>query len=999
MSHPDGRYILGGLRPGQYRLRIADCAGVGQPAGGVPISYSWPGMTGVVTVTAGQVSTLPTAAAWREAQYGLGQDRSGSQPASARAATGSISGRVTGHGHPLRDICAFAVTLVFGNSNVPLPRATTSGTGRYRIGGLRPGRYFVEFRTGEGPCRGSANWLPQWYPYVTSPYATGKAAQVRVRAGKDTGQINGKLRLGGEIAGVVRTKAGKPVRGVCASMYSPVTIGGLYSVSAASGQTGRYALHGLFPGKYQIEFSIGCGTAGNYAAQWWPRRPSPAHAKPVSIRGRQIVSGIDAVVVRGAAITGTVRARTAAAKPLGGICVSAADDQGNYAAGKTAKDGNYRLEGLDTGTYQVTFDPTCSGFVNADYLPAQRTVRATAGRTRSGINAYLRPAAGISGVVRDSAGKPVDSVCVNVEDDNNDYGSTNANGTYLITGIVPGTYAVNFETDCGSPGSLAGQWYDNQSDSDSANSVTLTAGKVARNVDATLQPGGTLAGVLTSASGQPVNGDCIGLVAPHDSLQSGSFSGGGFTARDGRYRLADLDPGEYQVSFNCDSGRYADEWFRSQPDSSTAAYLAINPGVTTTLNQKLARAGSIAGTVTGRAGHPLSNICISVANARNGQFIDLIDGGPMTYRGRYIVGQLAPGRYLVQFVDCGAGAYGSQWYRGKDSASAATPVTVRAGGTTTGINAALTIGGSISGTVTGPSGKPANGTCVQVYDAASQFYGYGGTNKAGRYAIGGLSDGPYSVSFYDCFSFSPDLSSVIRPGLVHVVAPRAAKGIDIQLAAGGSISGTVSSAPGSPGPQAQACVVAVPTNPQDMYQLEWTDAGGHYVLPGRAAATYRVYLDDPLCDFYDFGAPDQAPQWYDDQPGQAAANLVTVAAGHTTSGISATLQPFGTIKGTVTTAGRAGVAGECVTADPFRAAADPVSGLAPPADIAITRPAGRYQLPDLTPGQYKIEFSTGCGDAGFATQWWNDATSAKSATVVTVGPASITTLNATLSRA
>jgi hypothetical protein len=231
-----------------------------------------------------------------------------------------------------------------------------------------------------------------------------------------------------------------------------------------------------------------------------------------------------------------------------------------------------------------------------------------------------------------------------------------------------------------------------------------------------------------------------------------------------------------------------------------------------------------------------------------------------------------------------------------------------------------------------------------------------------------------------------------------VVAPRATKGVDIQLAAGASISGTVSTGSGAPGPQAQACVAAVPANPRDMYQLEWTDAAGHYVLPGLAAGTYRVYLDDPLCDFYDFGVPDLAPQWYDDQPGQSAANLVTVVAGHTTSGIGATLQPFGTIKGTVTTGGRAGVAGECVTADPFRATADPVFGVAPPADIAITRSAGRYQLPDLTPGQYKIEFSAGCGDTGFAAQWWNDATSAKSAEVVTVGPASSTTINATLSR-
>jgi len=821
---------------------------------------------------------------------------------------------------------------------------------------------------------------------------------VRVRAGKDTAHINGRLRLGGEIAGFARTRAGKPVSGICARMYSPFTFSGEYLVNAASGKTGHYALHGLFPGKYQVEFMIGCGTKGNYAAQWWPGRPSPAHAKSVRISGMRIVSGIDATLVPGAAITGKVRAKTTAARPLAGICVSASDNQGNSTVGETAKSGTYRLEGLDTGTYQVSFDPTCYGSVSARYLPAQRAVTVTVGHTRSGIDAYLRPASGISGVVRDSAGKPVSSVCVTIDDQNNDFGFTNANGTYSISGIVPGKYAAYFETDCGSPGSLASQWYDNQPDSDSADPLTFTAGKIDRNIDVTLHPGGTLAGILTSTTGQPVKADCVGLVAPHDSLDPGSFSGGGSSTRDGRYRLQNLTPGEYQVSFDCDAGRYADQWFHSQPDSTTAEYLAINPGVTTTLNQKLSVAGSIAGVVTDKAGRPIPNICISVASARNGQIINPINGGPLTDHGRYLVGQLAPGRYRVQFVDCGNGIYGSQWYHGKYNESFATPVTVRAGQKTTGIDAVLAIGGTISGKVTGPSGKPADGTCVEAYDRASQSFVPTSTNKAGRYTLDGLSNGRYSVSFSACYSTAPNLSSVTLPGLVRVVAPQAITGVDIKLAAGGSIAGTVTGNSGSPGPDDQACVVAVPTKPEGSYPLVLADASGRYVMPGLAAGTYQVYLADPLCEFNDLGVPDLAPQWYDDQPGQATANLVTVSPGHTTNAITATLQPFGGIEGTVTTAAHAGVAGECVTAVPFHATADPVSGLAPPSDIAITRPAGRYRLLDLPPGQYKIEFSTGCGDTGFAAQWWDNATSAKSADTVTVGSATITRINATLRR-
>src|SRR6185437_4247975 len=142
MSHSDGRYVIGGLRPGRYALRLDGCPGGG---GQALLSYAWPGLPPVVTVVAGQVRTLPAARAWQNGTGGLRGGPSRSEPAGAQ--TGSISGRVTGQGRPLRDVCAFATRSPFtsGGSGA---RATTSKTGRYTITGLRPGRYLVLFRTG-----------------------------------------------------------------------------------------------------------------------------------------------------------------------------------------------------------------------------------------------------------------------------------------------------------------------------------------------------------------------------------------------------------------------------------------------------------------------------------------------------------------------------------------------------------------------------------------------------------------------------------------------------------------------------------------------------------------------------------------------------------------------------------------------------------------------------------------------------------------------------------
>ena len=998
-SGPNGRYVLAGLRPGRYTLRIGGCPGGGQPGPRAPISAAWPNVPVAVTVLPSHVTALPPAIAWPTGSYSLTGGRAPAWPAVARAKTGSISGRVTGHGRPLANICAVAIPA-FAYQNGPEPHATTSKTGQYRIRGLRPGRYLVLFRTGLAGCPSNANWLPQWFPFLNSTYPPDNAANVRVRAGRTTGHIDGRLKLGGEIAGTVRSKSGKPVRGICVSFFTFAFGNGVYIVNVASvsGKTGHYALRGLFPGSYQVQFVIGCGTKGDYAPQWWRDKTSPFEANSINIRGRQIVRGIDAAMPPGAAITGTVRAKTARGRPLAGVCVyGSGNNLGDSTSAVTAKNGTYRLEGLYPGKVQVSFDPTCEGVVITGYLPAQRTVTAKAGHIRTGVNAYLHLGGGISGVIRGPNGAPADP-CVTVVDNNEDFTIADARGRYLIDGVPPGKYAVFFDSGCDSSGSLAPQWYNNKPDDGSANLVTFTAGKI-DHINATLHPGGTLTGVLRSPAGKPIVGDCVDLLSPQAVTGLADPTGDDMTDDNGRYFMNDLPPGVYQLSFGCGYVyRFPSQWFRSKPDSSSANYLAIDPGVTTTVDQTVGLAGIIKGKVTDKAGRPIPSICVNVANARDGQFVTPIDSGAVTNHGRYQVGQLAPGRYLVQFTDCNASIYGSQWYRGKNTETFATPVTVRARQATVGINGVLTIGGTISGRVTGPGGKPAGGVCVSAFDpAAASFEGFTSTSKSGRYVVTGLSTGRYEVTFYSCYQPSPDLASITLPKRVRVVAPRGVTGINVRLAAGGRITGTVIGDSTEPGPQGQACVLTVPTNPNGSSQLTWTDPSGRYVLDALAAGSYRVYLEDPLCDAAD-GLPALAPQWFRNQPDQPTANLVTVKAGRTVGGVSAILRSYGGIEGTVTTGAHAGVGGECVAAVPFHATADPITGLAPTPDIAITRPTGRYELIDLTPGKYKIEFTTGCGDNGFATQWWPRAASAKSAQVITVSNETITGIDATLRR-
>jgi hypothetical protein len=74
-------------------------------------------------------------------------------------------------------------------------------------------------------------------------------------------------------------------------------------------------------------------------------------------------------------------------------------------------------------------------------------------------------------------------------------------------------------------------------------------------------------------------------------------------------------------------------------------------------------------------------------------------------------------------------------------------------------------------------------------------------------------------------------------------------------------------------------------------------------------------------------------------------------------------------------------------------------GSRPTARLGATT-SGRVRASDLPPGQYQVEFSAdGCGGTGFRTQWWQDASSQASATVITVAAgAAIADINAALSR-
>ncbi len=978
----DGSFALGSLAPGSYVLEYRDCAAGAQYltrwSGGV----AWRSAAARVQVSAGVSRHVPLmmlkllpAAALRSGpatfRRMLAAAAGRGLSATAAAKTGRIIGRVTGNGAPLRGVCVAVVPVGGGNEY----GATTTKNGTYAVRYVAAGSYYVTFAPSFA-CPGSANWLQQAYRNDNNPFATfGQGATViTVTGGHADRGIDAHLRLGGEISGTVTTKSGRKLRGICVNVNGIVR-GGEVEFSATTSAAGAYHLHALFPGKYYLSFVAGCGSHGNYA---------PASHRAIKIKYGQDVSAVNEALGTGASITGKVTLGSSSGKPLAGMCVYATNYDGSISSQTaTGRRGAYRVIGLGTGTYQVQIGPGCNN--NANYTATIVTAHTTAGKVTSGLDAVLQPGAVISGTVTDVHANPVSGMCIELDGSGaafasfllsaSPYGySTGDDGSYLINQLPAGTYELGFSAGCGNSGSYAPYWYDNQADESLATPIVLATGGT-QTVNAQLQPGATIAGKVTNASGRRLSGICVYVATEFQASLGEVFQANAETSH-GSYSIPDLAPGQYLVNFGCgqDPG-YAQQWFDRAGNSGSAELVSAPAGRTTGINAVLRAPGSISGVVTGESGRPLAGVCVSVANPNDVASSpgNTIIGGALglavtNAHGAYTIPGLAAGRYDVAFSPCaGASRYEEQWYRSKPSPSGPTAVKVTAGKKSTGIDARLIIGGTISGRVVNASGKPLRNICVSTFDARDGNGNFAVTGKAGKYTVTGLATGSYVVNFSPC----DNRNLISLNAHTFVKAPRAKTGVNATLRPGGSIAGVVTAA-GTP--VANSCVEVASSNPNNPGGFGGTNPDGSYVATGLAAGTYQVFFD-PSCIF---GTIDLAPQWYDNQPTEATATPVTVTVGQTTPSINAALQPNGQITGTVSGPSAAPLAGICVTAVPVSA-----DLLGSPRVVAVSR-AGGYTLTDLTPGQYMVEFSAGCGASGYARQWWQDASSAASATAVSV---------------
>jgi hypothetical protein len=259
---------------------------------------------------------------------------------------------------------------------------------------------------------------------------------------------------------------------------------------------------------------------------------------------------------------------------------------------------------------------------------------------------------------------------------------TDATGAYSIEALEADDYEVEFR-----PGELPyfGKYREER--------ATVGAGPVT-GIDAELDPAAMIAGTV-SANGQPVGEDEVCAWRLPD-VKKGRCAP---TGEDGHYAIKFETPGEFRVEFQA-IGSFATQYFdhkRHGPEAEavTATLGAVRSGV----DAALETGGAIQGTVRASSGGPLQEVLVCAVEASSLEPEACDETGIF---GQYSLDPLATGTYKVGFsVELGKEFFGEELFLGENdgfqtrfydeqtSLAAASPISLVAPGSVSGIDARL----------------------------------------------------------------------------------------------------------------------------------------------------------------------------------------------------------------------------------------------------------------------------------------------------------------------
>ncbi len=603
----------------------------------------------------------------------------------------------------------------------------------------------------------------------------------------------------------------------------------------------------------------------------------------------------------GGTISGTIYEADGVTPITTGVWVQALVSNGQWLNGIVNPDGSYIINGLPAGAYYVSAGG--NGFVRESYNNAGpngnsgNLVNVVVGSDTPNIDFSLDPGGAVSGTVYEADGlTPIPFIGVNVDGPGYGFGvCADANGHFTFDGILPLNVELRTRAsvpwlNCAGPKTYAQEYWQEVANWNSATTLTLTTAVPSlANINFTLDPGGTISGMVADENGNPlVNANVCG-----NFLDNSGGIGCVQTGADGSYAFPGLATGSYRLDASASS--FAREFYHERAFAQQADPVVVTAGVETpNINFTLGPAGTISGTVTDANGEPLANIGVDIENGGQGTCTD--SSGHFTLSLAYGTYKIAAGRNF-----CGNGSYVEEYWPETPDRNLATPLILSAANNqVSGIDFTLDLGGTISGTIYEADGL----TPIPdiVVSAGTPNFGMGTcTDANGHYTFTGLALGlAWHVGAADGNNWCGGSANYVRQYWIDkpdwtsadviVLTPynMNVSGIDFTLNLGGSFSGTVYDSDGST-PLAGAEVCADGYDSNSGYGCASTLADGSYILAGLPDGDYRVQARKA----------GYAQKFYNNTYSGGAAARVQVQPGQNPNNINFVLEPGGTVSGTV----------------------------------------------------------------------------------------------------
>lgn len=363
-SGADGKYSIGSLQPGAYKVGFAD------PSGRYLAEY-YDNKRRLATATdviviAGQITKNVNA---------------------ELAFPGSILGKVSvkEEGTGLQGIRVSAYMSDGKGHWDQAGAAVTQNGGAYIIQDLAAGTFRVEFVDSQG------HFLKQVY---NGKAKLSEGTDIQVVAGKATANIDAQLVEAALVTGKVTLPNGKGAAGMRVYAMRKTASGWEQAGRAITSASGTYIIGGLPAGKYRIKF---VDPVGKYVTEYFKDRRLPSDATLITLKAGDVRKRVSARLALAGRVAGMVT--RASGKPLAKILATAyfKDADGDWvwaAAARTSATGAYKVLGLAPGKYRVRFSDTAGKYAtkffrNASELGKGTDVTVVAGRTTWSISARL----------------------------------------------------------------------------------------------------------------------------------------------------------------------------------------------------------------------------------------------------------------------------------------------------------------------------------------------------------------------------------------------------------------------------------------------------------------------------------------------------------------------------------------------------------------------------------------------------------------------------------